>query len=91
MKNIEVSVGELVVSKCGHDAGKIMLVVKCDDDYVLLCDGKIRKYANPKRKKIKHISPTGLYMYEINDVPQYAFDSVVRRGIKRLKDEITKI
>lgn len=91
MENIKVSVGQLVVSKCGHDAGSIMLVIKCDGDYVFLCDGKTRKYANPKKKKIKHISPTGLCMDEINDVPQYAFDSAVRCGIKRLKNKIFKI
>jgi ribosomal protein L14E/L6E/L27E len=49
------SLGDLVLSKAGRDAGEVLLVVDVDDEYVKIVDGKRRKVLNPKKKKIKHI------------------------------------
>lgn len=80
-----ITVGELVVSLCGHDKGDYFIVIELEDDCAVICDGKRRKAVKHKRKKIKHIKPAGLYTEIINKVPQYAVDANVRREIKRLK------
>ena len=80
-----VSVGELVVSLCGHDKDDYFIVLDIVDEYVIICDGKRRKAAKHKKKKIKHIRPTGLYTNVINNIPQYAVDANIRLEIKRLK------
>ena len=48
--------GTVVLSKAGRDAGRYFVVVgKVDDQYVLVADGDLRKLANPKKKKLKHL------------------------------------
>ena len=44
----------LVRSLAGHDKGEIFCVVGREEGYLLLCDGKNRRLAGPKRKKEKH-------------------------------------
>lgn len=48
-------VGKVVLSGKGHDAGKRFLVIREDDTYVYLCDGRTRRIENPKKKKKKHV------------------------------------
>lgn len=49
--------GIFAISKAGHDKGKMYLVLKEEEDYVFLSDGKTRPVENPKKKKKKHIQP----------------------------------
>ena len=51
----EFTTGMLAVSKAGHDKGKTYVVVKTDEEYVYLADGKNRSVSCPKKKKRKHI------------------------------------
>lgn len=52
-------VGSVVTAIMGHDAGERFLVIKEDDAYVYLCDGRKRTIANPKKKKKKHVEVCG--------------------------------
>lgn len=55
-----MEIGEVVFSKAGRDSGKFFIVTEIvDDTFVLIADGGIRKLNKPKKKKIKHLSPTG--------------------------------
>lgn len=47
----------LARSKCGHDKGKLYVLVGEDQDRYLLADGKSRPLENPKRKNKKHVQP----------------------------------
>lgn len=58
---MSVTLGQIVISKAGRDAGKKFVVVKVIDDlYVMVSDGSLRRLEKPKRKKIKHLEPTGM-------------------------------
>lgn len=48
-------IGEFVKSKAGHDKDEIFIIIKIEDEYVYLVDGKSRILDRPKKKKIKHI------------------------------------
>jgi len=48
-------VGMMAVSKAGHDKLEVYVVVREDSKYVYLCDGKLKKLSNPKKKSRKHI------------------------------------
>ena len=49
-------VGDIAVSMAGHDAGLILVIVAgLDERYVLVADGKTRKLAAPKKKKMRHL------------------------------------
>lgn len=45
----------LVRSLAGHDKDQVFCVVGREEGYLLLCDGKNRRLASPKRKKVMHI------------------------------------
>ena len=57
MDKIPVEPGRVVLSRSGRDAGKYFVILRViDENYVLLCDGQLRKLANPKKKKLKHLA-----------------------------------
>lgn len=47
--------GLLARSKQGHDKGELFLVIREEDPYVFLADGKSRTLEKPKKKKKKHV------------------------------------
>ena len=52
----KLETGQVVLSTCGRDVGKLQMVLEIlDDSYVLVVDGKQRKIEKPKKKKIKHL------------------------------------
>jgi ribosomal protein L14E/L6E/L27E len=52
------SIGEIVISKRGHDKGGAFVIVGVDGEYLYLADGKLRKLAKPKKKKSMHVQNT---------------------------------
>lgn len=52
-------VSDIVLSLSGRDKGELMLVLREDDTYLYLADGKGRRAENPKRKKRKHTAHQG--------------------------------
>ena len=55
----ELHPGQVVQSKAGRDKGRFMVVIgPADDDHTFICDGKLRKVSNPKKKKLKHLAKT---------------------------------
>ena len=53
-------IGMIVKSEAGRDKGTFHVAVGADDRCVYICDGKERKLEKPKRKNVKHISPTDI-------------------------------
>ena len=50
-----MQLGDIVVSRAGHDAGKPFVIVSVvSDDFVLIADGKNRRTENPKLKRTRH-------------------------------------
>ncbi len=86
-EKITIGIGELVKSLSGHDAGKFFLVVRMDQSYVWLCDGKNRKAMKCKRKNRKHIAGTGLICDWVATQPERVNNTSVRAAIKELLNE----
>lgn len=56
---MDATLGQVVYSKAGRDSGRIFVVTKLlDENYVYIADGDLRRFENPKRKKIKHLKLT---------------------------------
>ena len=51
--------GALVRATAGRDKGNVLCVLSREGDYLLLADGKRRRVAAPKRKKLAHVEPAG--------------------------------
>lgn len=50
--------GMIVRSAAGRDKGKFLVVIRADEEFVYVADGKERKLENPKKKRIKHVKFT---------------------------------
>ena len=48
-------IGCMAYSKAGHGRKKIYLIIREEDEYVYVLDGKTRTFDNPKKKNKKHI------------------------------------
>lgn len=88
---VNYSIGDIVTSTAGRDAGKNFVVIQIiDEPYVLIADGVYHKLASPKKKKIKHLVPTGkrvdVIAQKLEDNLK-VFDSEVRNA---LLDQINK-
>ena len=54
--NIEsILVSDVVEATAGRDLGKCFFVIKTENEYLLLVNGKDRTLEHPKRKKCKHV------------------------------------
>ncbi len=76
---MEFCKGELVVGTSGREKGKLMCVVKTDEKYVYVCDGKERLLENPKRKNPKHVEKTNKQL----SVSMFLTDRALRKALSR--------
>lgn len=51
-------IGRVVYSRAGRDKGEFLVVVGCEGNTLLLCNGKDRPLERPKKKNRKHIGLT---------------------------------
>ena len=68
MNRLPVELGSIVISKAGRDQGRLFLVVEeVDDDFVMIANGDLRKMDRLKKKRRKHLKPTGTVVQELVD------------------------
>jgi large subunit ribosomal protein L14e len=74
----ELKGGIAAISLAGRDKGRAFMVLcPVDAQFVLVCDGRIRTVARPKKKRCKHLLPTR------HEMPELA----AKYAEKRLRDE----
>ena len=60
MHALPIEIGSIVISKAGRDRGRLFLVVaEVDDDFVMVANGALRKLDRLKKKRRRHLKPTG--------------------------------
>lgn len=60
MNRLPIEVGSVVRSLAGRDQGRLFLVVQeLDDDFVMVANGALRGIDRQKKKRRKHLKPTG--------------------------------
>ena len=68
MNKLPIEVGSVVISKAGRDAGRLFIVVQeVDADFVMIANGDLRKLDRLKRKRRKHLKPTGTVVRALKD------------------------
>ena len=68
MNRWPVTPGSVVVSKAGRDEGRLFLVVaEVDEDFVMVANGALRKMDRQKKKRRKHLKPTGAVVQALRD------------------------
>lgn len=61
---MEVRRGQIMRSLAGHDKGDFQTVLRLEGEFAYMADGKRRKLETPKKKKLKHLAPTGTCLSE---------------------------
>lgn len=69
--------GRVVCSLSGRDKGFFMVIVREDEKYFYLCEGKERPLSRPKRKNKKHIALTNTVLEENS----YKTDKQLRKSL----------
>lgn len=68
MKRLPVELGSIVISKAGRDQGRLFLVVaEVDDDFVMVANGALRKMDRQKKKRRRHLKPTGTVVQAVRE------------------------
>ena len=80
-KRPQLAVGDIVRATAGRGCGRAYIVVeKTDDEYVKICDGKLRKTENPKLKKNLHLVKTGKTAEDASNLS----DAEIRKILKEV-------
>lgn len=79
-------VGRIVCSKSGRDKGYFMAVIRAEENFLYVCDGKERPLERPKRKNIKHVALTDTYL----DENSYGSNRSLRRALAVYRDSASK-
>lgn len=77
--------GMFATSKAGHDKGKLYIIIKEEEEYVYLADGRLKPVDAPKKKKKKHIQiikKTNPNIYSAIEENREISNEEVKRAIK---------
>ncbi|MDR1065983.1 MAG: KOW domain-containing RNA-binding protein [Clostridiales bacterium] len=83
-----MSIGQVVYSKRGRDKGLAFLVVRAEDGFAWLSDGKTRPLCRPKKKKSAHVQPTNNIIYDLRDklaADGHVTDSDIKKSLAPYK------
>ena len=79
---MDIQAADIVKSLAGRDKGKLLYVLKVEDGFAELADGRGRKLEHPKRKKLKHV--------QIVSRTETPVASAIRSGGKVLNSELRR-
>lgn len=85
--------GELVYANAGRDKGKYFIVLTLENEFLYLCDGKIRKLNNLKKKKMKHVKSLNVVVETIADkicAGEELTDKQIRKTISEFKEKLKR-
>ena len=80
--------GEFATSKAGHDKDRLYMIVGEEEEWVYLCDGRLRTLEKPKKKQIKHLYalPFTISVSGKGGSGGKIADSDIRKALKAAKD-----
>lgn len=84
---MSVNVGDIAISKRGHDAGELFIVIATlNESYVLIADGKKRKLDSPKQKNVKHLKVVAAADKTVKKID----DKTVADRLKQIQTQIDR-
>ena len=67
MNTTVIAAGMVVKSMAGHDSGSYYAVMRVDNGYAYIADGKLRKVESPKKKNPLHLQKTKVVI-DVTDI-----------------------
>ena len=93
MNNTVIAAGMVVKSMAGHDSGSYYAVMRVENGFVYIADGKLRKVERPKKKNPLHLQKT-LTTVELADITNKKLRSalsVLNRSADNIAEESDKL
>ena len=78
---MQLQVGMIVRAAAGKEQNQFWMIVRMDEQYVYLADGKHRTLQNPKRKNPKHVRATQTLWN-----PEGLTDKMLRQKLRLFKE-----
>ena len=95
MNRFPVEIGSIVTSKAGRDEGRLFIVVQeIDADFVMVANGQLRKMDHLKKKRRKHLKPTGIVCEELRtriSEGKPVEDHEVRSWLKKEEEKLVQV
>jgi ribosomal protein L14E/L6E/L27E len=86
----DLRIGQIVKSKAGRDKDRVFIISSIlDEQYILVCDGDLRKLSSPKKKKVKHLVIYNTVLTEFAEKLQ-SNENLDDAYVKRLLEPYTK-
>ena len=90
-----IEVGSVVISKAGRDRGRLFVVVsEIDAEFGNVANGKLRGMEHRKKKRRKHLKPTGSVIGELRDrlaLGQRVENHEVRSWLEKEADKLVQV
>ncbi|MGI5874386.1 MAG: RNA-binding protein [Bacillota bacterium] len=87
---MEWSIGQMVISKQGRDNGTVYAVMRVEDNFCFVADGRKTTYLKPKKKNVKHLQATHWVSAEIEETLQggkIPTDAEIREFLNKHRSE----
>ena len=87
---MDIDAGSLVCAKAGRDKGEVFVVMHLSEGFCYLANGKNRKADNPKKKKLKHVTPESAVAENLKEkiaLGERPTNSEIRRAIRAFLEE----
>lgn len=95
MKMFPIQVGSIVRSMAGRDQGRLFVVIQeLDSDFVMVADGSLRGMNRLKKKRRKHLKPTGSVVLELArrlENSETVEDHEVRSWLKKEGEKLVQV
>ncbi len=52
---VKAEKGMLAKSLAGHDQNRLYIIIRTEEEYVWLADGRLKTLEKPKKKKLRHV------------------------------------
>ncbi len=84
---MSIKEGCVVRSISGRDAGGFFVVLQTEGDFAWIADGKVRKLAKPKKKRLKHLRKTNAVI----ELSRPMGDRLLRQELARFGQEESRL
>ena len=82
---MEVRRGQIMRSLAGHDKGDFQVALRLEGEFAYMADGKRRRLELPKKKKLKHLAPTGTVLGE----ERLSTNRQIRMALEKYREHTT--
>lgn len=92
LKQRGIKPGTIAVSKAGHDRYRVYLVIRVEDKYAFLTDGRLRPLEKLKKKNIAHLRLLGQIEDEqqLQQLSEYFESGQKNAAIRKMIDDFIK-